>query len=121
MRKNALAAALILAGCSQTDRVFVEADGISTWYIDSSSIKTMPSGYKRAWHIRAYYNHPDWRELRAYQEFDCGQERMRFLQVDTYFKDGEVEQGIRKPGLWSNVEYHNADEFNYVCFGKVPS
>lgn len=130
MRTIALTAALIAATVSTAaiaaDWVIVaESDAGDVFTVDSTSIRTMPNGYKRAWEMQFYAapltgtGSPNRAVILS--EYDCSDVKSRTIQ-STYFKDDQALETNNAPTPWvyaSPGSLHEA-QLNYVCFGKLP-
>lgn len=127
MHKLRLAAAL---GAATLSTAAIAADWVSvaesttgtSLYVDRESIRTMPSGYKRAW-VKNFYGTPNSSGdtgSTTLREFDCREGRTRTLQW-AFFKGEEVTTTSNDPNEWSYVAPDSLAEgmFDYVCFGKL--
>lgn len=129
MRTIALTAALITATVSTAaiaaDWVVVaESDSGDVVTIDSTSIRTMPSGNKRAWVMHFFPKPPttskDADRAVVLREYDCREEKSRGLQ-HAFYKDEKALGMDTVPSAWSYASpgsLHEA-EVNYVCFGRL--
>ena len=126
MRKISLTATVIAATLSTAamaaDWIFVHlADNGSVDHVDRSSIRTMPSGFKRAWVRTNLANHPQFESTKSHDEYDCSSGRYRTLSVVAYYHNGE---NVRSSKVfdWRYPAPETAGEalLNYVCFGKLP-
>lgn len=126
MRKISLTAALAAATLSTAaiaaDWVLVSSSMSATIYIDRDSIRTMPSGYKRAW-VRSVLAEPNkWGDTSymTLDEFDCREGRNRTLQ-SLWRKGEEVTDTSNNISEWIYVPPGSVIEtqLNYVCFGKL--
>lgn len=130
MRKISLTAALAAVTLSTAamaeEWVIVAEDAKGNMLtVDSTSIRTMPNGHKRAWSMNFYPNGlitsegPD-RSV-SLEEYDCREEKSRSLQ-STFFKEEEVVEVNSAPTNWQYASPRSLHEaqFNYVCFGKLP-
>ena len=91
-------------------------------FIDRSSIRAMPNGHKRAWG-RKYFSKPVNSEgVNGHillEEFDCGGERHRIMDMTT-LRDGQVVDMWQPPLEWSYIAPDSSGEadLNFVCYGK---
>lgn len=123
MKKVYLSAALVAATLSSAaiaaDWMFVSesVDGTTHW-IDRGSMRTMPSGYKRAW-VRSHFNKPDRTGdtgAIALNEFDCRERRSRIIQL-AWFRGEEATTMINTPSEWRYAVPDAVDTalLNWVC------
>lgn len=117
----AVAITVMSAPVSAADWVQVsKAANGDMYFVDSQSIRTMPSGYKRAWR-RTVFGKPlngGVTSARTLDEFDCKEGRRRTIQW-TYFKEEEIKSSYSHADNWTYVapDTSGEDLQNYVCFG----
>ena len=127
MQKISLTAALLAATLSTAamaaDWVLAaENESGDQYYVDRESIRTMPSGYKRAW-VRSYWSESSQTGAtgyRSFEEFDCREGRSRRLQT-TMLEGNDPVRIDNEMTSWRYEAPDTASEgvLNYVCFGKL--
>lgn len=100
------------------DWALVPAGSSSRTYVERSSIREAPNGFKRAWFKTAYDDDSQYIEQKSYFEYDCTERRSRYLSIVTYLKNGE-NFTTDKLGNWRYITPDTTGElvFEYVCFG----
>ena len=93
------------------------------YFLDKDSIRHLASGLIRVW-TQVKFSHSDKadseKEIIQYLEFDCNKKRVRVLQKDIYYSDGEYDYS-GESFTWQYITPDTLLEttFDYLCKRKI--